>query len=114
MQDHSDTEDRKDVAAVERMSSSDLRYIWMVYTASWSIKSRATALRQFVESLEAIGSPVHQKGDYKFLWKTLLQDFHPDDAVEILKKLPNIGVTGGELTSDGKRRPLSAVWRKGA
>lgn len=95
------------------MSGSDLRYIWMVLTAPWQIKSKASSLRQFIETLEAIETPVHQYGDYKFLWTALLRDFHPEDAVEILKKLPGIGVTGGELMSDGTRIPLSAVWRKG-
>jgi hypothetical protein len=110
MQDHGDSETR---AETERMSSSDLRYIWMVLTAPRLIKSKASSLHQFIDSLEAMKTPVHQRGDYKFLWKALLLDFHPEDAVELLKKLPGIEVTGGELMSDGTRVPLSAVWRKG-
>jgi hypothetical protein len=110
MQDHGDTETR---AEAERMSGSDLRYIWMVLAAPWLIKSKAIAMRHFIDSLEAMKTPVHQHGDYRFLWKELLLDFHPEDAVEMLKKLPNIRVSGGELMSDGTRIPLSAVWRKG-
>lgn len=109
----SDTEGREDVSCLERMSGSDLRYVWMVLTAPWQIKSKASSLRQFIESLQAMETPVHQHGDYKLLWKELLLDFHPEDAVELLKKLPEIEVTGGELMSDGTRIPLSAVWRKG-
>lgn len=110
MQDHGDVKTR---VKNERMSSSDLRYVWMLLTAPSLIKSRAMAMRRFVESLKAVKTPVHQEGDCKFLWTALLLDFHPEDAVELLKKLPEIEVTGGELMSDGARIPLSAVCRKG-
>ena len=106
-----DNRNSRDETTAERMSSSDLRYVWMILTAPQRIKSKASSLRQFIESLKAVETPVHQCGDYKFLWKTLLQDFHPEDAVELLKKLPGIEVTGGELMGDGARISLSAVWR---
>lgn len=102
-----------DETAAERMSSSDLRYVWMVLIAPRQIKSKAMAMSQFIESLKAMETPVHQEGEYKFLWEALLLDFHPEDAVEILKKLPGIEVTGGELVSDEARIPLSAAWHKG-
>lgn len=105
-------EDESERHTPERMSSSDLRYVWMVLTAPSLIKSKAMAMRQFIESLQAAETPVHQDGDYKFLWTALLLDFHPEDAVEILEKLHGIEVTGGELIN-GTRIPLSAVWRKG-
>lgn len=98
-------------ATDERMSYSELSHTLMILTAPPLIKSRARAMREFVESLQALRIPVHQDDEYGFLWRALLIDFHPEDAAAILRRIPGIEVTGGERASDGTRFQLSAVWR---
>ena len=93
-----------------KLSQSDLTLIRLIATGDNGLLQRATAVRGFVKVLQAMEFPAHE--DHNGIWDSLFKYLKPEDAKEILSKIPCVEITGGE-TINGERIPLSAVWCKG-